>query len=113
MAKENKENNAMSPDWPPASHSRRRFWMRGALLAGILLFGLRAAIGSLALMAPGGAILGWTSLPSTSCTICTPPAGAVSTNKPLTPAAYAAVLVKRLSLQQELGQLMIVQVPGT
>jgi beta-N-acetylhexosaminidase len=103
----------MPPDWPPASPSRRRLWMRGALLAGALLFGLRAAVGSLALMAPGGAILGWTSLPSTSCTICTPPAVTVPTNKPLTPAAYAAFLVKRLSLDQELGQLILVQVPGT
>lgn len=103
----------MRPDWTPAPHSRRRLWTRGALLAGVLLFGLRAAIGSLSLMGPGGAILGWTSLPSKSCTICTPPAATVSTNKPLTPAAYAAVLVKRLSLDQELGQLILVQVPGT
>jgi beta-N-acetylhexosaminidase len=103
----------MRPEWVPGSRSRRRVWMRGALLAGVLLFGLRAAIGSLSLMSPGGAILGWTHLPSTSCTVCSPPAGIGSTNGPLTPAAYAADLVKRLSLDQELGQLLVVQVPGT
>ena len=103
----------MRPDWIPALRSSRRIWMRGALLTGVLLFGLRAAIGSLSLMAPGGAILGWTHLPSTSCAVCNPPAVIVSTNGSLTSAGYAAVLVKRLSLDQELGQLMLVQVPGT
>lgn len=95
------------PRFPPAL-------ARLALLAALLLLGVRAAVASAAFMAPGGAILGWSVLPQAHCTFCgitmpTPPAGQT---RPPTAESYAALLTQRLSLDDELGQLMMVQISG-
>lgn len=105
--------------------ARRNFpaWaVRLALVAGLALLGLRAGLASLAFMQPGGAILGWSELPKTHCAFCNVrlPAGTdTGTGMPnnthvqtLTPEQYAAILTQQLSLDDALGQMIMVQVMG-
>jgi len=86
-------------------------WVRGAaLVLGLILLLVRAVGASDAFMAPGGGIIGWSVVPqkTSPLTQVTPP-----TQNQLTPSEYAALLVGQLSLDQELGQMMIVQLRGT
>ena len=95
-----------SPRW-----NKRTLLVRGAVLVGILLFGLRAGLESLPFMTPPGNIVGWTRLPTVSCSVCKTHISVQ--NHTLTPAEYAAILVKQLSLSDLLGQLLMVQFDGT
>jgi beta-N-acetylhexosaminidase len=91
--------------------NKRTLLVRGGLLLGILLFGLRAGLQSLAFMTPPGNIVGWSHLPSVTCSLCKP--NVPGQSHALTPQEYAAILVKRLSLSDLLGQLLMVQFDGT
>lgn len=90
--------------------------IRLGLVAGLALLGVRAALASLAFMQPGGAILGWSKLPKTHCTFCNVqiPSNVVSNlrGQPMSVERYAALLTQQLSLDDELGQMMMVQVSG-
>jgi beta-N-acetylhexosaminidase len=89
--------------------------IRAALVIGLVLLGIRAALASATFMSPGGAILGWSGQPAERCAFCNvrlPTASANATQSPLTPEQYAMVLTKQLSLDDELGQLMMVQISG-
>jgi beta-N-acetylhexosaminidase len=90
-----------------------------ALLLLLVAATARAGLASATFMSPGGGILGWTTIPRTTCAICdvpTPtfaaPVGS-STPEPLTPDEYAATLVKHLTLDQELEQMQMVGFDGT
>ena len=89
---------------------------RLALVAALALLGVRAGIASVAFMAPGGGILGWSTLPKAHCALCNVRVPTAQPNQPrphpLTPQEYAALLTQQLSLDDELGQLMMVQVAG-
>ncbi len=85
--------------------------MRVALLLGLIVLGVRAGIASAAFMKPGGDILGWSQLPVVQCVLCHLPQPTAN-QKPLTPEQYAATLLPRLTLDQKLGQMMIVQFSG-
>ena len=106
--------NTTSP--PPTTPRTRPRLVRLALLAGLLLLGTRAALASATFMAPGGAILGWSDLPVVRCTFCHVPTQTAQANQtpapPLTAEAYAAQLTQQLSLDDELGQMMLVQISG-
>jgi beta-glucosidase-like glycosyl hydrolase len=101
-----------------ASARRSRFqappWLiRLGLLLGLVLLLWRAANASATFMAPGGLILGWSSLPVAQCKFCHPiQPTAQPGNKPLTPEQYAALLLPQLSLNEKLAQMMIVQFTG-
>ncbi len=102
--------------WQPAWRSTARSawqspWLRRvALVVALALLALRAGIASAAFMAPGGGIIGWSVVPHTTSPFqVTPP---VTQQHPLTPSEYAALLVGQLNLDQELGQMMIVQLRG-
>ncbi|HEU5349948.1 MAG TPA: glycoside hydrolase family 3 protein [Ktedonobacterales bacterium] len=102
-----------SPRPPTVSQPRL---MQLALLACLVLLGVRAIVASATFVAPGGAILGWSKLPTAHCAVCAvrvPAAQSDQTHtQPLTPETYAALLTQRLSLDEELGQLMMVQIVG-
>lgn len=85
-----------------------------ALLLGLAVLGVRAGYASVAFMAPGGSILGWSRLPVAHCSIChlPKPTTTQSSEKPLTPDQYAAMLLQQLTLDEKLGQMMIVQFIG-
>lgn len=109
------------PNTPPRSAPRSRTYPRLArlvLVAALTLLGVRAGLASVAFMAPGGDIVGWSTLPKAHCTFCNvrvPTAQAQPNQphpRPLTPQEYAALLTQRLSLDDELGQLMMVQIAG-
>lgn len=86
--------------------------MRLALVVGLIALGVRAGLASAAFMAPGGAILGWSDLPTVRCALCGVPTERPNQTHPLTPESYAALLTQHLSLDDELGQLMMVQISG-
>ena len=106
------------PHVPRSSSISRRYprLARGALVAALALLGVRAGLASIAFMAPGGAILGWSVLPKAHCTFCNVRVPAAQPNqahpRPLTVQAYAALLTRQLSLDDELGQMMMVQLAG-
>ncbi len=88
-------------------------WLaRLAVALGLVVLGVRAGLASSAFMAPGGDILGWSRLPQTTCKLCHAPQPTQVPGHPLTPAEYAALLLPQLSLDDELGQMMIVQFIG-
>jgi len=95
--------------------ARRPWVLRVALLLGLVVLGVRAGFASAAFMLPGGGILGWSQLPQAHCLLCHPPqpTGSAQAGHPLTPAEYAAMLVPRLTLDEEVGQLMLVDFVGT
>lgn len=102
-----------------ASTRRARFqtppWLvRLALLLGLAVLGVRAGYASAAFMTPGGSILGWSRLPVTHCAIChlPKPTTTQSSDQHLTPDQYAAMLLPQLTLNEKLGQMMIVQFIG-
>ncbi|PWT77413.1 MAG: glycoside hydrolase family 3 [Chloroflexi bacterium] len=98
---------------PMIYHLNRRGLARTALVVGLLLCGIRAAIGSLAFMLPGGAILGWTRLPIVQCQVCSPSRVVTRGSASLTVDEYAAILTGHLSLDAKVGQLFLVQFSGT
>lgn len=83
-----------------------------ALVLALALLALRAGIASAAFMSPGGAILGWTSVPTpvSPFVSVTPP---TQQQHPLTPSEYASLLAGQLSLDQELGQLMLMELSAS
>jgi beta-N-acetylhexosaminidase len=101
---------------PSAAPSKRTWLARVGLVLLLAALGLRAGYASLALMAPGGILAGWSlTPPKPPCPLCG--VSAVTGTGPshrqvLTPADYAAQLVQKLSLDQELGQMLIVQWVG-
>ena len=119
---------------PPLSHppaTRTRAWRERvertlrhppaslahvALAVGLVLLGARAALASAPFMAPGGDITGWSLLPPVRCELCNialPPQAVVTSKQhSWTPKEYAAVLTQHLSLDDELGQMQIVQFVG-
>jgi beta-glucosidase-like glycosyl hydrolase len=82
-----------------------------AIVVALLLFGARAAYASLGLMSPGGNIVGWSRIPTVTHPFVSVPT--TTTQRPLTASEYAALLVPKMSLDDELGQMMIVQFVGT
>jgi beta-N-acetylhexosaminidase len=105
---------------PVAYGTARRMppWMaRLALVAAVLAVAVRAGLASASFMAPGGDIAGWSRLPVAHCTLCQPSntagrAAQPAQTRPPTPAEYAATLADRLSLDDALGQMMMVQFTG-
>ncbi|HEU5199593.1 MAG TPA: glycoside hydrolase family 3 protein, partial [Ktedonobacterales bacterium] len=102
-----------------APGSRGRFqaapWLvRLALLLGLTALGVRAGYASAAFMQPGGSILGWSKLPTARCAICHLPQPTTTqhTSQPLTPDQYAATLLPQLTLDEKLGQMLLVQFIG-
>ena len=116
---ERREDHAAGPTHPPPipSAAYTRLWRRGLVL-GLFLVALRAGLASDMLMTPGGAILGWSRLPHVPCMLCQssmePSTPADRHHRPpaLTPTQYAARLAQRLSLDAQLGQLLLVQFEG-
>ena len=102
-----------------APSSRGKFqpapWLvRLALLLGLTALGVRAGYASAAFMQPGGSILGWSRLPTTRCVICHLPQPTTTrqSSQPLTPDQYAATLLPQLTLDEKLGQMLLVQFIG-
>jgi len=92
------------------SERQRPRWLTGLLLAlALILIGVRAGFASTALILPGGEIPGWSKLPPTVCKICLP---TVAGQKPLTQTEYAELLTRNMSMDDKLGQLMLVQFLG-
>ncbi|HEV2239180.1 MAG TPA: glycoside hydrolase family 3 N-terminal domain-containing protein [Ktedonobacterales bacterium] len=81
---------------------------RVALVIALCALGIRAGMASLAFMAPGGDIVGWSRLP-----VVHHLAPVKNLPQQLTPEQYAAVLASQMSLDDQLGQMMIVQFVGT
>ena len=105
----------------PVAHATSRRvppWLaRLALVAAVLAVALRAGLASASFMAPGGDIAGWSRLPVAHCALCAPSntaghAAQPAHAQPPTPAEYAATLADRLSLDDALGQMMMVQFTG-
>jgi beta-glucosidase-like glycosyl hydrolase len=84
--------------------------MRLALVLGLVILGVRAASASQTFMEAGGYIIGWSRLPVTHCVVCRvpQPTGQV----PLTAEQYAHLLVSKMTLDEKLGQMLIVQFTG-
>lgn len=109
-----------TPMLPAGARQSLPAWaIRLALVAALALLGLRAGLASLAFMQPGGTIPGWSELPKPHCAFCnvklpssSGTLGAPGSMPALTPERYAAILTQQLSLDDELGQLMMVQISG-
>ncbi|HLW00280.1 MAG TPA: glycoside hydrolase family 3 N-terminal domain-containing protein [Ktedonobacterales bacterium] len=100
-----------SPGSPPALP--RKGLRRPGLLLTLLILGVQAGLGSAAFMSPGGGIIGWSLIPKAQCALCQAPKSVPTrTGAPLTFAGYAALLTQRLTLDQELGQMMVGQFAG-
>lgn len=92
-------------------------WLvRLGLALGLLVLGVRAGLASAPFMAPGGDIVGWSRLPPARCVLCNvavPPQTATGpTHHTLTPEDYAALLLQHMALDDELGQMQMVQFVG-
>lgn len=103
------------PRRPTKLHLSPRM-VRLALILGLVALGVRAGLASATFMSPGGAILGWSDRTVVHCALCGVAVPTARPNQttpsPLTPASYAALLTKHLSLDDELGQMMMVQITG-
>jgi beta-N-acetylhexosaminidase len=94
---------------PPKAGFASPIWLRYALaILGLALLAARAGLASAILMAPGGEILGWSQVPVAHCALCQLPPTVTGKVGSFTPQQYAALLVQRLSLDQQLGQLLLV-----
>jgi beta-N-acetylhexosaminidase len=80
---------------------------RLALALGLALLGVRAGFASAQFMLPGGIIVGWSQPPQVVCTLCKlkPP----DSLQAQTPAEYAAYLAQNMSLDDALGQMIMIQ----
>ncbi|HEU5367400.1 MAG TPA: glycoside hydrolase family 3 N-terminal domain-containing protein, partial [Ktedonobacterales bacterium] len=90
-------------------------WLvRLALMIGLIALGWRASSASSNFMEPGGYIAGWSRLPVARCEFCNVPRPTATTTaeQPLTPEQYAATLLPNLTLDEKLGQMMLVQFAG-
>ncbi len=123
---------ASSSPTPPvrrrsSSHARRRkrtaahrsrfhvppWVVRVALLVGLVALAVRAANASATFMEPGGYILGWSQLPSAHCVLChLPQPTRKPGDQPITPEEYASLILPQMTLDEKLGQMMIVQFTG-
>jgi beta-N-acetylhexosaminidase len=91
----------------------RKGWQRSGLLLALIILGVQACLGSAAFMAPGGGIIGWSLIPKAQCDLCQASRSVpTKAGKKLTLAGYAALLTQRLTLDQELGQMMVGQFSG-
>ncbi len=107
--------NALRASTPRRQGERRLpAWMvRVALVLGLVVLGIRAGTASASFMTPGGDIVGWSRLPVAHCSLCTvAQPNATSQSHPLTPPEYAALLTQHMTLDDELGQMMLVQFVG-
>ena len=93
---------------PPRRPTKRRLsprMVRLALILALVALGVRAGLASATFMTPGGAILGWSDRPVVHCALCGVAVPTARPNQPapapLTPASYAALLTKHLSLDDE------------
>ncbi len=116
-----------TPTSPRRASRRRRarrihlpVWLAQVTLLALLVAAtLRAGLASATFMAPGGGILGWTSIPQTHCAVCDVPVPTVITASgapepvQVTPDEYADLLLQRLTLDQELEQMQMVAFDGT
>jgi beta-N-acetylhexosaminidase len=113
---ERREDDAEEPTRvPPASSPLARHG-RETLLFCFLLIIIHSGVASDMLMAPGGAIHGWSRLPQVHCTLCPVRVESATPHHPLpplTPTHYAALLAPHLSLDEQLGQLLLVQFAGS
>jgi beta-glucosidase-like glycosyl hydrolase len=103
------------PHATPARQSRRPRprWLTGMLLSvALILIGVRAGVASTAFILPGGEIPGWSKLPPTVCKLCLPTLTTGPGQQPLTQSQYATLLTQNMSLDDKLGQLMLVQFVG-
>ncbi len=91
----------------------RRWLTHLALLLLLGMLAARAGLASANFMLPGGAIVGWSQITQTNCVLCQAPKSVTNpAGHPLTPVEYAALLTQRLTLDEELGQMMIGQFAG-
>lgn len=92
-------------------------WLvRAGLVLGLVVLAIRAGLASAPFMAPGGAIFGWSRVPQARCTLCNvplPQSTATTQQHPWTPQEYAALLTQHMGLDDQLGQMMMVQFVGT
>lgn len=87
-----------------------RVWLsRVALALGVVLLGVRAASASASFMQPGGGILGWSVLPASQPSLIIQPPPTTSTQHQLTPVEYGLWLAQHMSLDDELGQMIMIQ----
>ncbi len=96
----------------PPRQSLARLRRPGLFLA-LVILGVQSYLASAAFMAPGGSIIGWSQIPKAQCVVCQVPKSVPpASGQPLTPSAYAAILTQRLTLDQELGQMLVGQFDG-
>jgi beta-N-acetylhexosaminidase len=88
----------------------RTWGMRMALVAVLIVLGLRANLNSLAFVSPGGAIIGWTNPPKPDNPFANLPTP--STTKVWTPESYAAYLTEHMTLDVKLGEMIMIQFGG-
>lgn len=89
----------------------RRPWVRTTLLVvGLVLLALRAGLASANFMAPGGGIIGWSHVSNAKSPFT--PVTPAPTEHQLTASEYAAILTQQLSLDQEIGQMLFVEIRG-
>ncbi|HEX9067907.1 MAG TPA: glycoside hydrolase family 3 N-terminal domain-containing protein [Ktedonobacterales bacterium] len=84
---------------------------RVLFLAALLALVGRAALASATFMNPGGEIIGWSKPIAKTCSLCV--ATLPVTTKQLTPEEYAATIVSHMSLNDQLGQMMVMQFLGS
>jgi beta-N-acetylhexosaminidase len=82
-----------------------------AALIGVCVLLIHAGLASAEFIQPGLGIPGWSFLDSAGCVACRV-ANASDAQRALTPGEYAALLLQRMTLDEQLGQLIIVQFAG-
>lgn len=93
--------------WQPRRDVRA--WLaRLAIAVALVVLGVRAGFASLAFMSPGGTIIGWSSLPASRPPFTVVPP-LTNTQHQMTPGEYAAYLTQHMTLDDELGQMVMVQ----
>jgi len=82
-----------------------------AALIGVCALIVHAELASAQFMQPGAGIPGWSFLDQARCITCQV-ARSPDVQRALTPGAYADLLLQRMTLDEQLGQLIIVQFAG-